>query len=343
MIQVKNNLNRSFWKLPICLCGLLLLIACGSETESEVSKAQETQLITTIKGGRTGGAWAIFTEGIAESIRRENPGSFVTVEPGSIIENPLMVGTGVVSYGLSYSMTSYAAYKGLDPYNQADKDIRAVSVVVPANYYQLFTRKELGGQSISDLLDNERPLRISMNQQGSAGEVITREILNYYGVTYEDIIAHGGSVDFFSGSMAFELMADGRLDAAGNAESAPSSNVIEAATMTDLNMVTFDEDMIQTVAENLGMEPNVIAAGTYDFLHEDVHTLSTPAILIVHKDVPDEEVYTVTKSIYNSLGYLDTVHEEFKALKKENMSNVGSLPLHPGAEKFFEEKGLLDH
>lgn len=331
---------KNVWKVSIILLGFLLLVACGSETSSKKPNEQNTQLTTTIKGGRTGGAWAVFTEGIAESIRREHGGSFITVEPGSIIENPLMVGTGRVPYGLSYSMTAYAAYKGLEPYNQAFRDIRAVSVVVPANYYQLFTREELGVTSVEDLLENG-PLHISVNQQGSAGEVITREILRFYRVTYEDIISDGGSVDFLSGSMAFELMADGRLDAAGNAESAPSSNIIEAATTTNLNMISFDEEMIQTIAENLGMEPNIIPAGTYDFLTEDVQTVSTPAILMVHKDVSDEEVYAVTKSIYNNLDFLDTVHEEFKALTKRNMSNVGALPLHPGAEKFFKEKGLL--
>ncbi|MCF3944183.1 TAXI family TRAP transporter solute-binding subunit [Oceanobacillus alkalisoli] len=333
---------RNVWKLSIILLSFTLLVACGSETNSEPADGQNTQLSTTIKGGRTGGAWAVFTEGIAESIRRENGGSFITVEPGSIIENPLMVGTGKVPYGLSYSMTAYAAYRGLEPYNQAFKDIRAVSVVVPANYYQLFTREELGVTSIADLLESNDPLRISVNQQGSAGEVITREILKFYGVSYEEIISEGGSVDFLSGSMAFELMADGRLDAAGNAESAPSSNIIEAATTTNLNMISFEKEVIQTIAKNLGMEPNIIPAGTYDFLAEDVHTVSTPAILMVHKDVSDEEVYAVTNSIYNNLNYLDTVHEEFKALTKRNMSNVGELPLHPGAEKFFKEKGLLE-
>lgn len=334
---MKNRCKLSI----IFLIGLLFLTACVSPNTKSTEK-DATSITTTIKGGRTGGAWAIFSEGIAESIRRENDGSYITVEPGSIIENPLLVNTGRVPYGLSYAMTSYAAYSGKEPYSSAHEDIRAVSVVVPANYYQIFIREELAFDSMEEMIASEEPLRLSVNQKGSAGELITREILNYYGVTYEDIISRGGSINHLSGSKAFEMLADNRIDAAGNAESAPSSNILEASTTTDLKMLTLDQETIQAVSEALGMESKVIPADTYDFLDEDVETVSTPAILIVNKNVSEQEVYAVTESIYNSLNYLSTVHEEFKALTGENMMQVGEVPLHPGAERFFKENGMLD-
>jgi len=149
-------------------------------------------------------------------------------------------------------------------------------------------------------------------------------------------------VDHLSGSKTFEMMADNRMDATGDAVSVPSSDIIEATTTMDLKMFSFPDDVLRNVSEKLGMETATIPKNSYSFLQEDIQTLNTPAILIVHKDVPEEEVYQVTKAIYEHLDYLRNVHGEFQNLTERNMASVGQIPLHPGAEKFFEEKGMLD-
>lgn len=326
----KNYLSILLLLIPF------LLTACTSEDQGT------DEIITTIKGGRTGGAWSVFTEGIAEAIRKENKNSYITVEPGSIIENPPMVATNTVSYGLSYAATSYAAYLGEEPYPEAFDDLRAVSVVIPANYFQFLIAETVDFDSFAQIIEEKYPIRLAVNQPGSDAERITREFLNYYGVTYEDIIAWGGSVDYVSASKALEMMADGRINAFGNAESAPSSNILETATTTDLDMLSFDKEAIQHVADSLGMEENSISSDTYSFLDKDVLTISTPAILITHKDTSAEEVYKVADSIYHNLDYLYTVHEEFKGLTKDNMKDVGNVPLHPGAKQFFIDQGMID-
>lgn len=330
---------KSWIYTSIIFMGFFMLVACGAEATEDHGNEQ---ISTTIAGGRVGGAWSVFSEGIAESIRREHEDAYVTVEPGSIIENPVIVSQGNVPYGLSYAMTASSAFQGEDPYDEAYGNIRAVSVVIPANYYQLLTPNDASFDSIEKIIENEAAVRLAVDQQGSIGELITREIFASYGLTYDDLISWGGSVDYLAGSKAFEMMADGRIDITGDAESAPSSNILEAATTIDLNMLSLDEATIQALEGEFGVERNTIPKDTYDFLDRDIKTVSTPAILIVNKDVPEKEVYEVTKSIYNNLEYLHTVHGEFQNLTKETMANVGDVPLHPGAEKFFKEKGILE-
>ena len=319
-----------------CLLFLVIfLTACGAEHG-------DPPLQTTIVGGSVGGAWSVFTEGIAETIRREYDGSIVTVEPGGIVENPAMVSLGKVPYGLSYAMTAYAAYEGAEPYDKPYNDIRAVSVVIPGNYYQFLVSADYRYDSLEEIINDKAPMRLALDAKGSAGEIITRQILAEYGVTYDDIVAWGGTVDHLSGSKTFEMMADNRMDATGDAVSVPSSDIIEATTTMDLKMFSFPDDVLRNVSEKLGMETATIPKNSYSFLQEDIQTLNTPAILIVHKDVPEEEVYQVTKAIYEHLDYLRNVHGEFQNLTERNMASVGQIPLHPGAEKFFEEKGMLD-
>lgn len=327
----------------ILILFIIVLSGCGEIDENgSTSPSEESSIHTTIIGGRTGGAWSVFTEGVAESIRREDQGAIVTVEPGGIVENPPAVNTGKVSFGLSYAMTAYAAYTGGEPYNESFKDIRAVSVVIPGNYYQFLVPKSLEFETIDALIKNKAPIRLAVDQEGSAGEMITRTILEQYNVAYEDIISWGGSVDYLSGSKTFEMMADHRIDATGDAVSVPSSDIIEASTTIDLKMLPIDEEIAQKVSETLGMEQATIEKGSYGFLEKNIHTLSTPVILLTHKDIGEEEVYQVTKAIYENLDYLGTVHEEFNSLTVEKMTDVGEIPLHPGAEKFYQELGLVD-
>ncbi|MFD2045391.1 TAXI family TRAP transporter solute-binding subunit [Ornithinibacillus salinisoli] len=338
--RIQQDIHYVLFILIIAI-GLVGLVAC-SESDDDSKAKDDTSLQTTIIGGRTGGAWSVFTEGIAESIRRENEHAVITVEPGGIVENPPTVGTNKIPYGLSYTMTAYAAYKGEEPYDQAYEDIRAVSVVIPANYYQFIVRADAAYDSLDEMIEKQIPFRLAVDQKGSAGEIITRNILQAYGVTYEDIISWGGSVDHLGGTKTFELMADNRMDATGDAVSVPSSDIIEAATTMDLKLFSLNQEIIQTVSDKLGLEAGKIRAGSYNFLEQDIDTVNTPSILLVHKDVSVDEVYQVTKSIYENLDYLGSVHEEFKNLTDENITDVGSVPLHPGAEKFFKEMGLLD-
>lgn len=341
MIRLRSSWsNWQFTRLCVLGLSLLLLAACGSGEATGLPADDSIQ--TTIIGGRTGGAWSVFTEGVAESIRREHEGAMITVEPGGIVENPPTVGTNTVPYGMSYAMTAYAAYRGEEPYDKPYEDIRAVSVVVPSNYYQFIVKANSPYDSFDELVEQKAPLRLAVDQKGSAGEIITRHILKEYGVTYDDIISWGGSVNHLDDAKTFELMAENKLDGTGDAVSVPSSDIIEASTTMDLKLFSIKPEIIETVTADLGMEAGTIEARSYPFVEESKDTVNTPAILIVHKDVPEEEVYKVTKAIYENLDYLGTVHKEFKNLTGQKMLDVGQVPLHPGAEQFFKEKGIMD-
>jgi len=108
-------MSQRNWTLSFILIISSLLLAGCMNKVGAVSVDTSDTIRTTIIGGRTGGAWSVFTEGIAESVRREHKGSLITVEPGGIVENPASVGTHTVPYGISYAMTAYAAFSGTEP------------------------------------------------------------------------------------------------------------------------------------------------------------------------------------------------------------------------------------
>jgi uncharacterized protein len=331
------------------VCFSLFLAACGKTSTSQSQdgskekvdeKGSGAPVNTVIIGGRVGGSWSVFSEGIAESIRKTNKGSVITVEPGGLVENAPLVGENKIPFGLAYSMTAFAAYTGTEPYKTKYEDLRAVSVVIPSNLYQFVARADAPFDSFDEMVSKKIPARIVVDDRGAPGEIITRGILEAYGVSYDEIKAWGGSVDHLGNSKSFELMSDGRADGTGDAIPVPDSSILEAAATNDLKLIPIGEDVIKKLEDSLGIIRGTVSSGSYDFQKEDILTVNTPAILITNKNVEDEVVYQVVKSIYENFGYLGTVHEEFKQLTKENLANVGGLPIHPGAEKFYQEMGI---
>src|SRR5699024_10604901 len=110
----------------------------------------------------------------------------------------------------------------------------------------------------------------------------------------------------------------------------------------DMKMISLGEKAIDYLEDTYGMTPYTIEKGSYDFQEEDYKTANTPTILITNEDVDEEVVYQITKSIYNQLDYLQDVHNGFKEVNDETIAEVGKIPLHPGAERFLEEEGLLE-
>ncbi|QQK74739.1 TAXI family TRAP transporter solute-binding subunit [Salicibibacter cibarius] len=325
--------------------GSLLFTACESQeqsTEAESGESANESFQTTIAGGTAGGAWTVFTEGIAETIRSENEGSVITTEPGDIIENPLAVGIDRIPYALTYSVTADAALHGEEPYDQSYEDIRAISVVIPTQLYQFVIRANADFDSIDEIVEEQAPVRIAINDFGSPGDIATRTIFNEYGVTYDDIRSWGGSIDQLTTAQSFEYMADGRVDIAADIVPVPDSGIVEATATMDIDMLPIRQDVIDSVSEDLDVFFETLPEDTYDFLDEDIDSFNSPGLLITNKQVSEEEVYQVTKSIYENLDYLSNVHEDLASLDDENITEVGEVPLHPGAEKFYEEEGLIN-
>ena len=321
---------------------LLLVLMLVAALQPPADAQQPKPLNLTLVGGRTGGVWSVFSEGIAESIRKSNPGAIVTVEPGSTSGNPGLVNQGRIPLGLAYSLTAYAAFRGTEPYaGKPSPNLRAVAAVMPKNLYQFCVSKKSGLTNLTDIKTKKFPLRVSVDDKGSLADLITREMFKAYGFSYQNIEGWGGKIFYLSGDKTFEMMSDGRMDAMPDALPCPSGDILEASANQDLELLSFSEQALKEVGDALKLSTSVVPAGTYKFLKRDVRTVSVPVILITNKDVPEDTIYRVSKSLYDNFSYLATVHDAFKDLNKDTIAVVGGLALHQGAVKFYKERGIL--
>ncbi len=329
--------------LSITFIFLVVLAGCGSDelgdSDNNLSTSQKN---ITIFGGSVGGVWSIFTEGIAETVRKENQDMNVSVIPGTVAGNPVAVAQGKADLAIAESLTALFAYEGTGPFDESYENIRAVASVIPINVFQFVAPKNAPFDSVEEFVNNKTAIRYSAGEKDALGDKISASIFDAYKFSYDGIDAHGGSVDFLSGSKSFELMADNRMDGLGKMAPIPAGDILEASATMDLKLIPIGETAINHLMELYEMTPYTMEAGSYEFQKEDYYTVNTPTILITNTEMDEDTVYQITKSIYNQLDYLTNVHNGFKQVNDETIVEVGGVPLHPGAKKFFREAGLLE-
>lgn len=329
----------------VILFTIIMLASCGtSESSSTNNEKTDTPISEnlTVFGGSVGGVWSIFTEGVSEAVRKENPGTLISAVPGTVAGNPVAVAEGKTDFAISESLTASFAYEGSVPFEEKHDNIRAVAVIMPINVFQVVAPADAPFDSFSEIANEQIDVRYSAGEKNALGDAVSEAAFAAYNMTYGDIEKNDGEVNFLSGGKTFELMADDRIDSLGKMVPIPAGDILEASATIDMKMISIGEKAVDHLVETYGMAPYTIEAGSYDFQQEDYDTVNTPTILITNEDVDEDIVYHVTKSIYNQLDYLLDVHNGFKEVNDETIVEVGNLPLHPGAEKFFKEKDLLD-
>lgn len=326
----------------LCTLSFIMLFvfsACGNNNDD--TKNASAAGSYTVYGGSVGGIWSLFTEGVSEAFRLEYPGTMISAVPGTVAGNPILVDEKKADFAISESLTAAFAFEGTTPFERKHEDIRAVAAIMPVNTFQLVARESADFNSIEDVIEDKVKIRYSAGEKDALGDVISEGVFSAYNVTYGDLQDDGGVVNFLSGGKSFELIGDGRLDALGKMVPIPASDILEASSTIDLKLIPIGKKAIDYLVEKYALTPYTMEAGSYDFQTEDYPTVNSPTILITHKDVEDDVVYQMTKSIYNQLEYLHNVHNGFKTLDDETIVEVGGIPFHPGAEQFFDEHELL--
>lgn len=322
----------------------ILLSACGNENNT--NESQEDSTITdnlTVYGGSVGGVWSLFTEGVSEAVRRANPGTSISAVPGTVAGNVILVDEGKADFAIAESLTARFAYEGQEPFEEKHDQIRAVAAIIPENTFQMVAPEKVDFNSIQDIVDQAIGVRYSAGEKGALGDVVSEAIFEAYDLSYDDIEASGGEINFLSGGKTFELMQDSRIDSLGKMVPIPAGDIMEASASIDMKFIEIGQPAIDYLVDTYAVDPYTIEAGSYDFQTEDYLTINTPTILITNESMSEEVVYQVTKSIYNQLDYLFDVHNGFKAVNDETIVDTGGVELHPGAEKFFKEQGLLNN
>jgi len=267
-------------------------------------------------------------------MEREKLGVRASVESsGASVANANLIGNKDADLALLQNdIASYAHY-GTLMFKKPIKNMLGIATLYPETC-QLQVRKDAGIKSVADL----KGKRVAIGPLGSGTEQNAKQILEAYGLTVNDL----GKVEQLTSLESADFMKDRRIHAAFYTVGVGAAVLTDTALMTPCDIVRIDDAHYKKLhAKYPFYAKDVVKAGTYKGLDSDAQTVAVMAMLVARKGLKKDLVYNVTKAIFEALPKLHSAHAKLKAVTLESAMDGMSVPLHPGAEKYFKEKGIV--
>lgn len=305
--------------ISILLVLSLVLAACGS-----------TQL-SMLTGG-TGGTYYPLGGEIAGIISDETDLDVTPSSSSASADNIAALQENEADIAFTQTDVMANAVEGTNSFegNLVD-NVLAIGSLYPETI-QIVTTANSGITSVEDLAGK----RVSVGAPGSGTYVNAQQILEIHGLDIEADI-EPQSLDFDESTDGLQ---DGNIDAAFITAGTPTGSVEGLAATTDITIVPIAQDKIDAlVADYPYYAADTIPAGTYG-LESEVTTVAVLAMLAVTDSLSEDEVYEMTKAIYENADKI--THAKGSLITKESALDGIGIDFHPGAEKYFKEEGLLD-
>jgi TRAP transporter TAXI family solute receptor len=291
-----------------------------------------------------GTAWYVYGATMAELLRKALPaGSNVDVKPFSGgVGNPKLVAKNETPLALSFSVTNRWAFEGRESYDAKLENLRGLVGGLDTYYLVAIAAKKLDVNSLKDVKERKIPVKLYTLPVGSLGEFGARQLLKEYGLSYADIKAAGGSTTHANYNIIVDAFKDGRADLLIAVITPKHPSITEIATFTEVRFLGLEPERVKGLGA-LGYTAASMAADTFKHQPKPVATVGFPTVLIANKEMPEPVAYTITKTMIDNKDALVRGHAglaEFDPKTAWQAEKVG-IPLHPGAEKAYREKGWM--
>ena len=245
--------------------------------------------------------------------------------------NLLQAGRGEIGFSLADSVSDAWKGKADAGFPKPLDKLRVIASVYP-NYIQIVALADANVKSLADL----KGKRISVGAPRSGTELNARAILRAAGLSYNDF----AKVEYLPFGESVELMKNRQLDATLQSAGLGVASIRDLSSSVNIRVVAIPKEVVAKVGSPAYV-PAVIPANTYTGQTEDVATAAIPNFLVSQSGVSDELAYQMTKQLYENLDTLYAAHNAAKAIKLENAIKGMPVPLHPGAERYYKEVGLI--
>jgi len=314
----------------------LLFLGCAQEEKPKATPTPEAKGIeVTIVTGGSAGTYYPVGGAMAQAITEFAPGIKATaVTSGASVVNARKIGDMEAEFGLLQNDVAYYAYNGVEMFKDAKVGkIRGVATLYP-EIIQIVTLKENNIKTIYDL----KGKRVAVGAPGSGTAVDALQILNAAGIDESNT-----DIRFLNFKEVSDALKDKTIDAGFIVAGIPTAAVSDIAAVREVAIVEVPDEIYNKLKENYPFYTQVnIPAGTYNGVDEDVKTVAVLAMLATNADLPEEVVYEVTKAIFEHRDVLEAAHKRAADITLETALDGMSIPLHPGAEKYYKEKGLIE-
>lgn len=315
------------------LMGLAAAVAVGM---AGGASAQDQQFITIGTGGVTGVYYP--TGGaicrLVNKGRKEHGIRCSVESTGGSVYNTRTIRQGELDFGVVQSDVQKAGLDGTGAFadDGAYPELRALFSVHPEPMH-LMARADAGINSVEDL----KGKKVNIANPGSGTRVLAETLMKYSGISPDDFAL---AAELKSSEQSAALC-DGKIDATIWAAGLPNGSSQEATSSCDVKIIALDGANIdKLLADNSAYAAATIPGGMYPGNPDDVPSWGPKATFVTSAETPDEVVYAVVSAVFDNFEDFKKLHPAFARLKEAEMIKDGlSAPLHPGAEKYYTERG----
>ena len=307
---------------------------------------------TTLSGASPGGLWSRIGGGIDAAIAKAYPGSTVSYQTSSGgLANVPLVAAGKVPMGLATDGELNAAVKGSKPYKKAIGNTRILfRVYTPASRFQMdffavtksFADKH-NIKTVQDIVSKKLPIRIAINRRGNMDADVGEAAMNLMGISRSKVEGWGGQVIHAASKEIVSLVSDNRLDVVNFGISYNHPRVREIAKNSSPVLLSYGKDVASKVAEQFGGEVCYVKPGEYKWSPNGAASVCMGAVVVVNANMDAKLAYNLTKAMVEQIETFKNKSHRLikKTASPKVLAQKGNAPHHPGALKYFKEKGLV--
>lgn len=310
--------NRFGWAIAVAAVAAL----CASAGAS----AETLRMMT----GPQGGSWVPLGGALKDMWEKAIPGTSIQSLPGAGIANVRGVEEGKADIGFGNSITTVDAIAGNKPFPAPHKNVCNVATLYP-QYFQGVVPADSGINSIKDLKGKS----ITTQPRGNTGELITAQILQVNGLSYNDV-----KVSFVSYTDSVSQMKDGHAQAFFLGTTAPAGAIMDLASARPIKLLDMSNDLAAMKKLNPGYTLVTVKKGTYPQQNADVKVIGYATHIVASCKLPENTVYAMVKTMAGNIPAMGAIVKDINALNVQMMGEDVGVPFHPGARKFYKEAGL---
>lgn len=294
--------------------------------------AQAQQFINILTGGTSGVYYPLgvaLSEIYADNI--DGARTQVQATKASVENlNLLAQGSGELAFALGDAVQ--LAWEGNEEagYPAELTGLRAIAAIYP-NYVQIVASADSGVETLEDLAGKA----VSVGAPASGTELNARAIFAAADMSYDDL----GRLEYLPYAESAELIKNRQLDATLQSSGLGVAFIKDLTATHEINIVGIPAEVVESIGAPY--VPSVIPAGTYDGQDEDVPTAAIGNILVTHDGVDEETAYQMTKLLFENLDRMVASHSAAGGISLEGAVEGLPIPLHPGAERYYREQGVL--
>jgi uncharacterized protein len=305
----------------------------------------------TITGATPSGYPRTMVEGLNAVVRDAYPGSSVSFKPNSPGGGVLAIAEKQADFTATATGTEVKlANEGKDPYKAPLKGkFSYVMMLYDNQFIHFLMTKEWadanGVRSWADIAAKKPKMRLAINRPDNPQTTIggPYEVMRAHGFSITDIEKWGGSYVLGNSQIGLDAITDGKADVFMNARNLGDALVKDVAGKRPLLWIDGDRGMIQKAADTFNFKADMVEKGTYPFLDKDYPTVRMWVSLLAGAHVPDEVVYKYVKAIAENEKRVQDIGGSLKSAfaTSKMATNPANLPYHPGALRYYKEKGLV--